>query len=120
MPPAPRLEIALERDFGRRIGFLQLDAPIAQVGQLDLLAGHRTAYEVARRDHLEFAVEVAHLGFAPHSEQLVEPVHESVPPWAATLGRRTVHEIANRRRGVKAYPAKLAYLKPFAAKTGLL
>ncbi len=70
------LEIAAERNLGRGIGFLQLDAPVAQIGKLDRLAGDGAAHELARRDNLELAVEVADLSLATDAEQFVEFIHQ--------------------------------------------
>ena len=69
------LQIALHRHLRRRVRLLQLDTPVTQVGQHDRLAGHRTAHEVARRQHLKLPVKELHFCFAPQAEESVDPVH---------------------------------------------
>src|SRR5436190_6855452 len=70
-----RLEIALQGNLGRDIGLLKLDAPVAQLRQVDLIAGDGAAHEIAWGDDLELPVEIADTRFAAHAEQLVKPVH---------------------------------------------
>ncbi len=67
--------MALERCLRRGIRFLQLDAPLAQVLQGNLLARHGTADVVAGRQDLEFAVQVPDARLTMCTEQLFEPIH---------------------------------------------
>ena len=64
---------------GRRvgIGLLQLDAPIAQLVERNGAAGDGAAHEVARAQHLHFAVEILELGLALEADIAFEAVHQS-------------------------------------------
>src|SRR5581483_9559510 len=79
---------ALEGNLGGGVGFLQLHAPIAQIGQHDRLARHRAAHEVAGCEHLELAVEKAQPCFALEAEQPFESVHFSCTATLVSISGR--------------------------------
>ena len=98
--PVAHLQIALHRDLGRRVRLLQLDAPIAQIGQHDRLAGHRAAHEVARREHLKLPVKELHLRLAPQAEESVDPIHARLLPMSADHNANRARRV-KRPRGVR-------------------
>src|SRR5262249_43946872 len=66
LPRPPRQgAMALEGDLGAGVGLLQLHAPIAQIGKGDRLTGDGAADEIAGRDDLKLAVEIAQSRLAP-------------------------------------------------------
>src|SRR5262245_21289632 len=71
--------MALKGDLGAGVGFLQLHAPVAQVGQRDRLAAHRAPHDVAWDQHLELTVEIAKPGLAPETKEPLKPIHASSP-----------------------------------------
>src|SRR5262245_24255242 len=80
LPRPPRQgAMALEGDLGAGVGLLQLHAPIAQIGKGDRLAGDGAADEIAGRDDLKLAVEIAQSRLAPEAEQPLKPIHAPLP-----------------------------------------
>jgi len=61
---ADGLQMPLERHFGRGIGLLAFDAPVAQLLQADRPAGYGAAHEIALLQHLVVGVAEAQLGLA--------------------------------------------------------
>src|SRR5262245_27475417 len=100
--------IALERDLRAGVGLLALDAPVAQVGEGDRLAGDGAAHEVAGGDDLELAVEIAQSRLAPEAEQTLKPIHASLPSATEpSLPPATLHHSAQRRpRAAASRPAE--------------
>src|SRR6202034_4441874 len=58
--------VALPYRLGRGVGFLQIDAPVAQLFERNLHAGHRAAHERARPHHPKIAVEIFDVSLAGH------------------------------------------------------
>jgi hypothetical protein len=54
----------LEDSFGRRIGFLQIDAPVSQFLKWNGRAGHGATDESAGPHHAEIAVQVFDFGLS--------------------------------------------------------
>jgi hypothetical protein len=71
--------VAGEGDLGAGVGFLQLNAPVAQVGECDRLAAHCAPHEVAWDKDLELTVEIAKPGLAPETEEPLKPIHAPSP-----------------------------------------
>src|SRR5690606_31681372 len=69
------LQITLHGNFRRRIGFLELDTPIAQIGQHNRFARYRTAHEVARGNDLKLSVKVLDLCLAAEPKEPVDTIH---------------------------------------------
>src|SRR5262245_58292302 len=72
----PHLVVALERGRGIDIGLLQLDAPIAEIVEGNVAAGHGAAHEIAGRQHLHLAVEILDLGLALEGAAAFETIHQ--------------------------------------------
>src|SRR5690606_7316279 len=79
---APRLQVARQRGGGVDIRLLPFDAPVAQLIDRDLAAGHGAAHEAARREDLEIAIEIAkpRLAAAPSSFNAVHGFWLSCSP----------------------------------------
>ena len=71
------LAIALQRSGGVDIGFLQLDAPIAELIQGNGAAGDGAAHEGAGRHYLDLAIEIAKFGLALETKIAFKTVHQS-------------------------------------------
>src|SRR6187431_634899 len=72
-----RLAVALEGARRVGIGLLQLDAPITKLFERDGAAGDGAAHEIARAQHLHFAVEIFELGLALEADIAFEAIHQS-------------------------------------------
>ncbi len=70
----------LQCNGGGSIGFLALDAPIAQFAECDDVTGDGAAHEIAAgRQHLELTVEVADFRFALEAKNAFNAVHWKWP-----------------------------------------
>jgi len=72
-----QLQVPLKRGGGRAVGFLKLDAPVAQISDGDGFAGNGAEHEVARLLDTELAVHVGNAGFTLETEQTFETIHHS-------------------------------------------
>src|SRR5262245_38404854 len=72
-----RLAVALERARRIGIGLLQLDAPITKLVERDGAAGDGATHEIARAQHLHFAVEIFEFGLALEADIAFEAIHQS-------------------------------------------
>ena len=68
--------LPLQHRFGRGIGFLQVDAPVAQLLERNGDAGHRATHEGARPHHAEIAVEIFDLGLAGHRGRTIGTIEQ--------------------------------------------
>jgi len=64
---------------GIGIRLLPFHAPVAELGERDHVARHRTAHEVARAQHLIFAVEITDARLALQAEKAFDAVHHGDP-----------------------------------------
>src|SRR5262245_29076079 len=72
-----RLAVALERARRVGIGLLQFDAPITKRVERDGAAGDGAADEIARTQHLHFAVEIFEFGLALEADIAFEAIHQN-------------------------------------------
>ena len=75
--PSAALELALHRGVGTGIGFLTVDAPVAQLVQGDRVSGDGAPHEGAGTQDAEIAVQKLDLGFARFSGPSLVSVHEN-------------------------------------------
>jgi hypothetical protein len=68
-------EVALQRELGRRVGFLQIDTPILEIRKANRFAADRTAHIITRRDNLELAIQIANLGFVLQAKKFFDTIH---------------------------------------------
>src|SRR5579862_2447384 len=71
-----RVTLALRHGRGRGIGFLQVDAPVAQLLERNGDAGHRAAHEGAGAYHAEIAVEIFDIGLAGHRGRTIGTIEQ--------------------------------------------
>ncbi len=78
--PALRFPIAgrmpLQHRLGRRIGFLQLDAPIPQLLERDRHPCHRAAHKGARPHDAKIAIEIFDVGLAGHGNRTISTIEQ--------------------------------------------
>src|SRR5215207_8423990 len=119
---APRLGChpePLEHGFGRGIGLLPLDTPIAQLLQRNSLAGDGTAHEAARPQNLEVAVQILDDGFPAATVEAIQHRHMR-PPRAAPSCLRPVilHAAARVQRRAHASNNLPCFVGPSAFRLG--
>src|SRR5579862_9931637 len=71
-----RVTLALRHGLGRGIGFLQVDAPVAQLLERNGDAGHRATHESAGAYHAEIAVEIFDIGLAGHRGRTIGTIEQ--------------------------------------------
>jgi len=72
--------MTLQDRFRRRIGFLQIDAPVFELFERDWHAGYRTADKRTGPNHAEIAVEIFYFRLAIHRRVAIITIEQKRPP----------------------------------------
>ena len=70
----------LQYDLGRSIGFLQIDAPVAEFFERDSNAGYGATHERSWPYDSEITVKIFDLGLSGYGKGSIGPIEQNQPP----------------------------------------
>lgn len=102
-------EIARHGGFGSRVGFLEIDAPVLQVLQVDARPRDGAANVVASGQDLELARQIPDTRFRSAAKQSFEPIHHNAFPGHSGLASQGVCKelVALRQDGLPRGPHEI-------------